>query len=97
MAPLKDELDKVIFAMVELSNKWQKDTLWRGVQDQEDELGRLGRTIYNRDTDAKSFDNLNQAYQETDKLGTMDFEEWIHRFQLWRDRYQELQEWTEPK
>ena len=49
------------------------------------------------DTDAKSFDNLNQAYQETDKLGTMDFEEWIHRFQLWRDRYQELQEWTEPK
>tara|TARA_R100001530_G_scaffold132238_1_gene104467 strand:- start:83 stop:310 length:228 start_codon:yes stop_codon:yes gene_type:complete len=75
MAPLKDELDKVIFAMVDLSHKWEE----------------------RYDTDAKSFDNLNQAYQETDKLGTMDFEEWIHRFQLWRDRYQELQEWTEPK
>jgi len=49
------------------------------------------------DTDLKSFNNLNQSYQETDKLGSMDFMEWVTRFQLWRDRYQELQEWTEPK
>ena len=75
MAPLKDELDKVIFAMVDLSHKWEKEY----------------------DTDAKSFDNLTQAYQDTEGLSQIDFNEWVTRFQLWRDRYQELQEWTEPK
>jgi len=81
MATVKTELDKVVSAMVDLSNKWEY----------------LAHKVDGDNTRQNTWDNLTQAYQETDKLGTMDFEEWITRFQLWRDRYQELQDWTEPR